>query len=78
MLKDEDSKLRVQCLLKEYDECAECFRHTYTTIWQSGILFATFSVAVFGFFFSKRIKHVFTVSSLRIFIKHNNMVANDL
>ena len=52
MLKDEDSKLRVQCLLKEYDECAECFRHTYTTIWQSGILFATFSVAVFGFFFS--------------------------
>jgi len=52
MLKDEDGKLRVQCLLDEYDECVECFRHTYTTIWQSGILFATFSVAILGFFFS--------------------------
>jgi hypothetical protein len=52
MLKDENSKLKVKCLLREYAECAECFRHTYTTIWQSGILFATFSVAVFGFFFS--------------------------
>lgn len=52
MLKDKDGKLRVQCLLKEYEESAECFRHTYATIWQSGILFATFSVAVFGFFFS--------------------------
>lgn len=52
MLKDENSELRVKCLLKEYDECAECFRHTYATIWQSGILFATFSLAIFGFFFS--------------------------
>lgn len=52
MLKDEDGKLRVECLLKEYEECAECFRHTYATIWQSSILFATFSAAIFGFFFS--------------------------
>ena len=46
------NKLRVQCLLEEYKECSECFRHTYATIWQSGILFATFSAAVFGFYFS--------------------------
>jgi hypothetical protein len=52
MLKDKNGELKVQCLLKEYEECAECFRHTYETIWQSSILFATFSVAVFGFFFS--------------------------
>lgn len=52
MLKDESGKLRVRCLLKEYAECAECFRHTYSTIWQSGILFATFSAAIFGFFLS--------------------------
>jgi hypothetical protein len=45
-------KLKVDCLLKEYSECSECFRHTYATIWQSSILFATFSAAVFGFFFS--------------------------
>ncbi len=44
--------LVVQCLLEEYKECAECFRHTYATIWQSGVLFATFSAALFGFFFS--------------------------
>lgn len=52
MLEDENGKLRIKCLLKEYDECAECFRHTYATIWQSGIMFATFSLAIFGFFFS--------------------------
>jgi hypothetical protein len=52
MSKKEESNLRVTCLLKEYEETAECFRHTYATIWQSGIMFATFSVAVFGFFFS--------------------------
>lgn len=52
MLKDKDGSLKIQCLLKEYEEAAECFRHTYETIWQSSILFATFSVAVFGFFFS--------------------------
>jgi len=52
MLKDESGELRVQCLLKEYKQSAECFRHTYTTIWQSGIMFATFSVAIFGFYFS--------------------------
>lgn len=52
MLKDDGGKLKVQCLLEEYKETAECFRHTYATIWQSGIMFATFSVAVFGFFFS--------------------------
>jgi hypothetical protein len=48
----QSNKLKVQCLLDEYKECAECFRHTYATIWQSGVLFATFSAAVFGFFFS--------------------------
>jgi len=48
----QNNKLRVQCLLEEYHECAECFRHTYATIWQSGILFATFSAAVFGFYVS--------------------------
>lgn len=52
MSNDKNRELRVKCLLKEYDECAECFRHTYATIWQSGILFATFSAAVFGFYFS--------------------------
>ena len=52
MLEDENGKLRVKCLLKEYDECAECFRHTYSTIWQSSILFAALSAAIFGFFFS--------------------------
>ena len=46
------SELRIRCLLEEYKECAECFRHTYATIWQAGILFATFSAAVFGFYFS--------------------------
>lgn len=48
----QNNKLKVQCLLEEYNQCAECFRHTYATIWQSGVLFATFSAAVFGFFFS--------------------------
>jgi hypothetical protein len=52
MLRDNDGKLKVQCLLEEYKESAECFRHTYATIWQSGIMFATFSAAIFGFFFS--------------------------
>ena len=52
-------KLRVDCLLKEYSECSECFRHTYATIWQSGVLFATFSAAVFGFFFSFEKLNVF-------------------
>lgn len=52
MLTDKNGRLKVKCLLEEYTECAECFRHTYATIWQSGILFATFSVAIFGFFFS--------------------------
>jgi hypothetical protein len=45
-------ELKVQCLLEEYKQCAECFRHTYATIWQSGILFASFSAAVFGVYFS--------------------------
>lgn len=52
MLEDKDGKLIVQCLLQEYRECATCFRHTYSTLWQSGALFATFSAAIFGFFFS--------------------------
>jgi len=52
MLKDENGKLRVRCLLKEYAECAECFRHTYATIWQSAILFATVSAVISGLFFS--------------------------
>jgi hypothetical protein len=52
MSKLPNTKLVVQCLLEEYSQCAECFRHTYATIWQSGLLFATFSAAVFGFFFS--------------------------
>lgn len=52
MIRDENGELRVQCLLKEYKESAECFRHTYATIWQSGIMFATFSAAIFGFYFS--------------------------
>lgn len=52
MLEDKNGKLRVHCLLEEYKESAECFRHTYATIWQSGIMFATFSAAIFGFFFS--------------------------
>jgi len=52
MLKDDDGKLKVECLLDEYHETAESFRHTYETIWQSGIVFATISVAIFGFFFS--------------------------
>jgi hypothetical protein len=52
MSEDKTLELRVQCLLKEYEQSAESFRHTYATIWQSGVLFATFSVAIFGFFFS--------------------------
>jgi hypothetical protein len=52
MIWDRDGNLKVQCLLKEYEEATESFRHTYETIWQSSILFATFSIAVFGFFFS--------------------------
>lgn len=52
MSEDKILELRVQCLLKEYEQSAESFRHTYATIWQSGVLFATFSAAIFGFFFS--------------------------
>ncbi len=52
MLKDETGELRVNCLLEEYKDCSEGFRHTYATIWQSGVVFATISVAIFGFFFS--------------------------
>lgn len=52
MIKDTNCKTKIQCLLEEYHESAECFRHTYSTIWQSGVVFATISAAVFGFFFS--------------------------
>jgi len=52
MLKDENGELRVKCLLAEYADCSDGFRHTYATIWQSGIVFATISGALFGFFVS--------------------------
>ena len=34
--------------LSEYEECAECYRHTYQTIWQASAFFAAISTALFG------------------------------
>ena len=39
----------IECYLTEYRECMESYRHTYATIWQSGIVFTTISVAIVAF-----------------------------
>jgi len=43
------SSKAIECYLTEYRECMESYRHTYATIWQSGIVFTTISVAIVAF-----------------------------
>lgn len=38
-----------RAFLVEYEQCMESYRHTYTTIWQAGALFAAISAAVLAF-----------------------------
>ena len=43
------SQAALEAYLAEYKECAECYRHTYSTIYQSGGLLATASGALMAF-----------------------------
>jgi hypothetical protein len=38
-----------EAYLVEYQECMDSYRHTYTTIWQAGAIFAAISAAVVAF-----------------------------
>lgn len=39
----------VNAYLVEYEQCMNSYRHTYTTIWQAGAIFAAISAAIIAF-----------------------------